>query len=140
MKFQGKLFKDGKFWLAEVPFLELMTQGKTRKECLKMVEDLFVSLTDSDVEINVQCTKAGDLEIGTNNSKVFIGLLLKRKRHLENLSIQQVVNNLGSTSKTAYARYEQGKTLPSFDKLEELLCAISPSSEIVINQSKFSKV
>ena len=46
MKFQGKAFKSGKFWLAEIPFLELMTQGRTKKELLLMVEDLFITLAD----------------------------------------------------------------------------------------------
>ena len=31
MKFQGKAFKDGSYWLADIPFLELMTQGRTKK-------------------------------------------------------------------------------------------------------------
>ena len=32
MRFQGKLYKDGKFWLAEVPIFAALTQGRTRKE------------------------------------------------------------------------------------------------------------
>ena len=44
MKFQGKALKDGKFWLADIPFLELMTQGRTKKELLLMVEDLIITL------------------------------------------------------------------------------------------------
>ena len=46
MKFQGRAFKNGKFWLADIPFLELMTQGRTKRELLLMVEDLFVTLAD----------------------------------------------------------------------------------------------
>ena len=58
MKFQGKAFKNGKFWLADIPFPELMTQGRTKKELLLMVEDLFVTLADKKgFEVNVKCTK-----------------------------------------------------------------------------------
>ena len=32
MRVQGRIFKDGKFWLAEVPILDAMTQGSTRKD------------------------------------------------------------------------------------------------------------
>jgi len=30
MRFSGKIYKDGKFWLAEIPILDLMTQGRTK--------------------------------------------------------------------------------------------------------------
>ena len=137
MKFQGKAFKNGKFWLADIPFLELMTQGRTKKELLLMVEDLFVTLADKKgFEVNVKCTKDGILEIGSNDNKVMVGLLLKRKRQLSNLTIQQVAERLGSTSKNAYARYEQGKTLPSIDKLQELLSATGSFSDLVISQAR----
>ena len=139
MKFQGKAFKNGKFWLADIPFPELMTQGRTKKELLLMVEDLFVTLADKKgFEVNVKCTKDGILEIGSNNNKVMIGLLLKRKRQLNSLTIQQVAERLGSTSKNAYARYEQGKTLPSIDKLQDLLNATGPFSDLVISQARLA--
>lgn len=139
MKFQGKAFKNGKFWLADIPFLELMTQGRTKKELLLMVEDLFVTLADKKgFEVNVKCTKDGILEIGSNDNKVMVGLLLKRKRQLNNLTIQQVAERMGSTSKNAYARYEQGKTLPSINKLQDLLNATGPFSDLVISQARLA--
>ena len=139
MKFQGKAFKNGKFWLADIPFLELMTQGRTKKELLLMVEDLFVTLAGKKgFEVNVKCTKDGILEIGSNDNKVMVGLLLKRKRQLNNLTIQQVAERMGSTSKNAYARYEQGKTLPSIDKLQDLLNATGPFSDLVISQARLA--
>ena len=139
MKFQGKAFKNGKFWLADIPFLELMTQGRTKKELLLMVEDLIVTLADKkEFEVNVKCTKDGIIEIGSNDNKVMIGLLLKRKRQLNNLTIQQVAERMGSTSKNAYARYEQGKTLPSIDKLQDLLNATGPFSDLVISQARLA--
>ena len=139
MKFQGKAFKNGKFWLADIPFLELMTQGRTKKELLLMVEDLIVTLADKkEFEVNVKCTKDGILEIGSNDNKVMIGLLLKRKRQLNNLTIKQVAERMGSTSKNAYARYEQGKTLPSIDKLQDLLNATGPFSDLVISQARLA--
>ncbi len=139
MKLQGKAFKNGKFWLADIPFLELMTQGRTKKELLLMVEDLIVTLADKkEFEVNVKCTKDGILEIGSNDNKVMIGLLLKRKRQLNNLTIKQVAERMGSTSKNAYARYEQGKTLPSIDKLQDLLNATGPFSDLVISQARLA--
>lgn len=83
MKFQGKAFKNGKFWLAEIPSLELMTQGITKKELLLMVENLFVTLADKEgFEVNVKCSKDEILEIGSND-KVMAGLLLERQRPID---------------------------------------------------------
>ena len=139
MKFQGKAFKDGNYWLADIPFFELMTQGRTKKELLLMVEYLFVTLADKKgFEVSVKCTRDGILEIGSNDNKVMVGLLLKRKRQLNKLTIQQVAERMGSTSKNSYARYEQGKTLPSINKLQELLNATGPFSDLVISQARFA--
>lgn len=85
MKFQGKAFKNGKFWLADIPLLELMTQGRTKKELLLMVEDLFITLADKKgFEVHVKCSRDGVLEIGSNDNKVMAGLLLERQRQLNN--------------------------------------------------------
>ncbi len=137
MKFQGKAFKSGKFWLAEIPFLELMTQGRTKKELLLMVEDLFIALADKKgFEVHVKCSTDGTLEVGSNDNKVMVGLLLKRQRQSHNLTVREVAERLGSSSRNAYARYEQGKTLPSIDKLQELLKAIGSGSDLVISPAR----
>src|SRR5262249_23980008 len=46
MRLHGRVYKDGKFWLAEVPMLDAMTQGRTRKEALGMVADLLETLAN----------------------------------------------------------------------------------------------
>jgi hypothetical protein len=37
----GKVWKDKKFWLIEIPLLNGMTQGKSQNDALMMVEDLI---------------------------------------------------------------------------------------------------
>ena len=44
MRFHGKVYKDSQFWLVEVPILNTMTQGRTRKGALAMVKDLLETL------------------------------------------------------------------------------------------------
>ena len=39
MRFEGKVIRDGRFWLAEIPLLDAITQGKTRAEALAMIAD-----------------------------------------------------------------------------------------------------
>jgi len=46
MRFSGKIYKDGKFWLAEILILDLMTQGSTKKEAYEMVADMLESLVN----------------------------------------------------------------------------------------------
>lgn len=44
MELEGKLWKSGKFWLIEVPAVEVMTQGYSREEALKMIADAIEGL------------------------------------------------------------------------------------------------
>src|SRR5258708_6869670 len=46
MRFEGKLTRDGRFWLAEIPLLDAMTQGRTRKEALEMIGDWLETMID----------------------------------------------------------------------------------------------
>jgi predicted RNase H-like HicB family nuclease len=46
MRYQGRVYKDGTFWLAEIPVLDLMTQGKTRKEAYAMAVDMVETMVD----------------------------------------------------------------------------------------------
>jgi transcriptional regulator with XRE-family HTH domain len=46
-----------------------------------------------------------------------------------------VARRLGSRSKTAYARYEQGRTVPTVEKLFELLAAVAPGEDFVFQES-----
>ena len=136
MKFQGKIYKDGKFWLAEIPFLQLMTQGYTKKEVTEMVEDLFRTLANkNDFEVNVTLYKNGYIEIGSNDTNAMIRILLQRKRQISGLSLSQVAKKLGSSSKNSYARYEQGRSTPSLEKLNKILHVLSPESDFVMTQS-----
>jgi len=48
MRFFGKVYKDGKFWLAEIPILDAMTQGHTRKEAFEMVADMLETMVNKE--------------------------------------------------------------------------------------------
>lgn len=136
MRFSGKITKDGKFWLAEIPILDLMTQGQTKKEAYEMVADMLESLVNKDgFKIDVYKGKKDSFEVGSLEPKHMVSLLLQRKRELSGLSLAQVANRLGMKSRNTYARYEQGHSIPSVEKLNELLSAVCPHTDIVINES-----
>jgi transcriptional regulator with XRE-family HTH domain len=60
--------------------------------------------------------------------------MLRRQREKHGLSLAEVARRLGARSKTAYARYEQGRSVPSVEKLFELLAAVSPSRDFVLRE------
>ncbi len=139
MRFSGKIYQDGDFWLAEIPVLDVMTQGYSRKEAIEMVADLVETMANAeDFQADVFLGTDGAFEVGSTNPKVMTAVLLQRKRELSGFSLSQAAARLGASSRNAYARYEQGKSVPSVVKLNELLHAVSPDSDFVISDSVFT--
>jgi DNA-binding transcriptional regulator YiaG len=136
MRFSGKIYKDGKFWLAEIPILDLMTQGRTKKEAYDMVADMIEAMVNKDMfKIEVYKGSKNTFEVGSQEPKHMVSLLLQRKREISGLSLAQVADRLGASSRNAYARYEQGRSVPSVEKLNLLLQAVCPKTDIVISES-----
>lgn len=136
MRFQGRLVRDGKWWLAEVPMFDALTQGRSRKEALEMVVDWFVTMVNRrGFKVEVHAIDAEHFEIGSGDSRSMVSLLLRRQREKSGLSLAQVADRLGAASRNAYARYEQGRAVPTIDKFEELLRAICPDRDLVVHQS-----
>lgn len=46
MRLRGRFYRSGRFWLAEIPLLDAMTQGRTRQELFDRVVDLVETLAD----------------------------------------------------------------------------------------------
>jgi DNA-binding XRE family transcriptional regulator len=136
MMFSGKVFRDGSFWLAEVPVFEAMTQGRTRKEALEMIEDWFVSMVDRPgFSVTVDLTGSREFEVGSEDLRSMISLLLQRQRHRSGMSLAEAAEKLGAKSRNAYARYERGESVPTVEKLDELLHAVSADHGLVVGQS-----
>lgn len=136
MRFSGKIYKDGKFWLAEIPILDLMTQGRTKKEAYEMVADMLETMVNKEeFKVKVHKGKKDSFEVGSVEPKHMVSLLLQRKRETSGLSLAQVASRLGMKSRNTYARYEKGHSVPSVEKLNELLHAVCPQTDIVINES-----
>jgi len=137
MRFQGKLYRDGKQWLAEVPVFDALTQGRTRRDALDMIQDWFVTMVDrKGFAVDVHPVGKDEFEIGSANAREMISLLLQRQRQKSGLTLAQAAERLGVKSRNAYARYEQGASVPTVDKLDALLRAVAPDREIVVRQSR----
>jgi predicted RNA binding protein YcfA (HicA-like mRNA interferase family)/DNA-binding XRE family transcriptional regulator len=136
MRFQGKAYKDGKFWLVEIPIIDVMTQGRTRKEAYIMAKDIVESLANRpDFSVTVHPGNGGKFEISANEPRGLICLLLRRQREKSGMTISEVSQRLGAKSRNAYARYERGSTMPSLEKLTQLYKAVAPGKDIVLIQS-----
>lgn len=136
MRLAGRVWKDGKFWLAEVPMLDAMTQGRTRPEALRMLANLVDTMADKKgFRVRLYTGPRGTLEIGSDNAAALVAVMLRRQREKHGLSLSTVARRLRARSKTAYARYEQGRSVPTVAKLFELLAAVAPSEDFVLQES-----
>lgn len=137
MRFEGRIVRDGKFWLAEIPLLEAMTEGRTRKEALEMICDWVETMVNRDgFAAEAHPLAGGAFELSGSDAGAMTALLLRRRREASGASLRDMAERLGSTSRNAYARYERGDAVPSLDKLDALLKAAWPGGDFVIRESR----
>jgi hypothetical protein len=116
--------------------LDAMTQGRSRADALRMVADLVETMADKKgFRVAVFPGGRGIFEIGSDADAALVAVMLRRQREKHGLSLSEVARRLGSRSKTSYARYEQGRNVPTVEKLFQLLRAVAPDEDFVIQES-----
>lgn len=139
MRFSGQVFKEGRFWAIEVPILGIVTQGRTKKEAYEMIADAIESLVNREnFSITVYPGNSGYFEVGASDQAALTAFLLRRERIKAGLSLEDVAKQLGAKSLNAYARYEQGRSVPTLPKLTELFSVVAPHKDFVIAESQIS--
>jgi len=137
MRFPGQVFREGKFWAIEVPILGVYTQGLSLQDAYFMIADAIESLVFKDgFKITVHPGEDGHFEIEAPDTAALIAFMLKQERLRSGLSLQQVADRLGMKSHNAYARYEQGRSVPTVEKLAELYAAVSPGRDLILAESQ----
>jgi predicted RNase H-like HicB family nuclease len=134
MELEGKVWKDGKFWLVEVPAIDVCTQGRTRKEALMMIEDAIMELMSEyfqvveikDAKIEILDHEKNIFGVKASNNNLMLSFSLIRQRELSKSTVREVAERLGSNSPNAYAQYERGKMRITLDQYERLLQAANP--------------
>jgi hypothetical protein len=63
-----------------------------------------------------------------------VAYVLKCQRMSHGMSLADVADALGASSRNAYARYEHGTSVPTIDKLAELLQAVAPDVALIIGE------
>ena len=142
MRLFGRVYEDDAFWLVEIPLLEAMTQGHTRDEALTMAKDLVESLANCPgFSVTIHCGGGGGggggdvFEVGSTDVRGMVALLLRRQRERSGLTLAEAAERLGARSRNAYARYEQGVSVPTVEKLSQLIEAVSPEGDFVLHRS-----
>lgn len=137
MNFEGTLKKDEKsgMWVAEILALDVMTQGNSIAQALAMIKDGVSELLldmfpqkANGIILEIKQMSLDFFELKANNTKLLVSLALRRLREAANLTIRDVVKNLGTTSVNSYVQYERGHINISIDMLDKLLTAINPNS------------
>ena len=137
MRLSGRVFKGGKFWIIEVPILGVVTQGYTKKEAYEMIADAIESLVNKKgFKVDVFSGKGEYFEIGSPDLSTLTAFLLRRQRMKQGLTLAEVAKRLGAKSHNTYARYEQGKSIPTIEKFSKLLSALSPDNDFVLVESQ----
>jgi hypothetical protein len=140
MRFAGSVVKEGKWWAIEVPDLGAFSQGKTKGDAFAMICDAIESMIDKPgFSADLHRGKGSYFEVGSNQDATLLAFFLRQQRGLSGKTLEQVVRNLGQTSVNAYARYEQGASVPTIGKLTELLRALAPDADFVLRKSALQK-
>jgi predicted transcriptional regulator len=109
-----------------MPALDALTQGATRAEAARMAVAWIRDMLDAQgLDLAVTMTDDGFTIAATDPAPV-IALMLRRQREAAGLSLAEVSARLGAASRNAYARYEQGRSVPTVTQLDRLMAAINP--------------
>lgn len=136
MRFEGRVFRDGRHWLAEIPMLDALTQGRTRADALHMIADWLETMVDRPTfTATVHPQGPSSFEISGSDAAAMVALLLRRRRAASGATLREMAARLGVASPNAYARYERGDAVPTFDKLDALLKATGPEQDFVIRSA-----
>ena len=115
--------------------LDAMTQGRTEEEALVMVKDMVEILADRPgFSVTVHSCGDGDIELGADDTRSMVALMLRRQRTHSGLSLTEAAQRLSAKSLNAYARYERGESSPTLEKLSQLMAAVSPGSDFVLQR------
>ena len=121
MRFAGRVFKAGRWWAIEVAALDVVTQGRTKRDAYAMIADAIEALVDKPgFKVDVHPGKGDYFEVGAKDQATLFAFMLRQRRIAAGLSLEDVRQRLGLKSRNAYARYEQGASVPTVDKLAEL--------------------
>ena len=81
VRLAGKIWQNGEHWLVEVPVLDVMTQGNTRADALRMIADLIATMADEEgFSVAVNSGASGVITIEASNAGPLAAVMHRRQR------------------------------------------------------------
>jgi predicted RNase H-like HicB family nuclease len=123
--FKGRYWKEGRFWVIEVPALDVVTQGTSKDDALEMIADAVESLVNiKGFKIEVKQLNKGEFAVSSTSVTPLIALFFKRQRLKKGLTIEDMRARMHTRSRNEYYQYEQGKSAPGIEKILQILKAL----------------
>jgi hypothetical protein len=133
MRIEGHMKKEGKFWIVEIPVLDVITQGLSKSEAYRIAGTVVEDMVGIG-GFKVAVFKVGqtDFVLEANDSSALIPLMLRRQRVKKGITVREASRLMGSKSPNAWGAYEQGRRAPTFDQLERMIRVLNKNSQLVI--------
>ena len=78
----------------------------------------------------------GEVTIEASEPAALAAFVLQRLRQNSGKSLAEVAQAMGRSSKNAFARYEQGRAVPTIAMFDELLRAVSSDTTLIIGSRR----
>lgn len=134
--------EEGIWWSAHCDIAGVFTQGRSKRDAMAMLADAFFSLVNRP-GFKVTVTELGGdgaVLVEANDPAPLFAIVLRYQRGMNGLSLADVAQKLGASSRNAYARYEQGATVPRLDTLLQMLQAVAPTLALAFVERSPSSV
>jgi DNA-binding XRE family transcriptional regulator len=139
MIIRGTAKACGSMWTASIPVLDAMTQGRDRHDAIHMSVAWIRDILDiTEMPITYRISRNGrhalfDLVITDPDvMRLIIPLILRRLRAKHGFSLADMARSLGARSRNAYARYEQGHSMPTIVQFDRLMRSLHHDYEVTI--------
>lgn len=140
MKLKGRVWKDERQWLIEIPAFDGMTQGHSRKDALRMMESYVRdALEMPDFVVAVDYLGGEEVSLTVTDPKPLVALMISRTRTASGFTMQEISDRMGKKGRNAVRQYETGKHDPSITKLQELAEAMGFDLQIDLVPRQKSK-
>ena len=111
MRFEGTITHEGRFWLAEIPLLDALTQGRTRKEALEMVPDwLETMINRPGFTAEVHPRGKAEFEVSGSDAAAMTALDIKDASAFDEGTLRTAVLAAIAANTKAVAEFKAGKT------------------------------
>ncbi len=129
MMITGRVEKEeGIWWSAHCDIAGVFTQGKSKLDAMKQLAAAFEDVVDTKgFKVTVTDRGDGTVLVEANEPGSLLAIVLRYQREVNKLSLSDVAEKIGASSRNAYARYEQGAAMPKLDTVYQLLAAVAPN-------------